>query len=97
MATSAPNFSALCERAAGGSATGVKYRKLNLPSLPRYEGAGVYYCATHLESQLCVDQEVAVVGGGNSAGQAAMYFAGAAARVHMVVRGPDSPRACRTI
>ena len=60
-------------------------------------GAGVYYSATHLESQLCVDQEVAVVGGANSAGQAAVFLADAASRVHMLVRGPGWPRACRAI
>ena len=69
-------------------ATGVKYRKLDLPSLPRFEGAGVFYSATHLESQVCEGQEVAIVGGANSAGQAAVFLAGTAARVHMLVRGP---------
>jgi thioredoxin reductase (NADPH) len=69
-------------------ATGAQYRKLDLPSLPRYEGAGVYYCATHLESQLCQGQEIAVVGGANSAGQAAVFLAGFATRVHVLVRGP---------
>ena len=69
-------------------AAGVKYRRLDLPSLPRYEGAGVLYSATHLESQQCVGQEVAVVGGANSAGQAAVFLAATATRVHMLVRGP---------
>ncbi len=69
-------------------ATGAKYRKLDLPSLPHFEGAGVYYCATYLESQLCAGEEVAVVGGANSAGQAAVFLADAAERVHMLVRGP---------
>jgi thioredoxin reductase (NADPH) len=69
-------------------ASGVQYRKLDLPALARYEGAGVYYCATHLEAQLCQGQEVAVVGGANSAGQAAMFLSGVASRVHMLVRGP---------
>jgi thioredoxin reductase (NADPH) len=69
-------------------ASGVQYRKLDLPSLSRYEGAGVYYCATFLESQLCQDQEVAVVGGANSAGQAAVFLSGVASRVNMLVRGP---------
>jgi thioredoxin reductase (NADPH) len=69
-------------------ATGVKYRKLDLPSLARFEGAGVYYCATHLESQLCEGSEVAVVGGANSAGQAAVFLAQTALRVNMLVRGP---------
>ena len=49
-------------------ATGAKYRKLDLPSLARFEGAGVYYCATYLEAQLCHGEEIAIVGGGNSAG-----------------------------
>ena len=66
----------------------MKYRKLDLPSLARFEGAGVFYSATHLEGQLCEGQEVAIVGGGNSAGQAAVFLSGVAARVHMLVRGP---------
>jgi thioredoxin reductase (NADPH) len=70
-------------------ATGVRYRKLDLPSLARFEGAGVFYCATHLEGQFCKGEEIAIVGGGNSAGQAAVYLAGVATRVHMLVRGPS--------
>jgi thioredoxin reductase (NADPH) len=70
-------------------AAGVKYRKLDIPSLARFEGAGVYYCATHLESQLCEGEEVAIVGGANSAGQAAVFLSGTAKRVHMLVRGPS--------
>lgn len=69
-------------------ATGVKYRRLELPSLARFEGAGVYYSATHLEGQLCRGAEAVVVGGGNSAGQAAVYLSGIASHVHMLVRGP---------
>jgi thioredoxin reductase (NADPH) len=69
-------------------ASGVQYRKLDLPGLERFEGAGVYYCATHLEGQLCQGQEVAVVGGANSAGQAAVFLAGVASKVNMLVRGP---------
>jgi len=69
-------------------ATGVQYRKLDLPTLPRFEGAGVYYSATHLESQLCQGQEIAIVGGANSAGQAAVFLSGVASRVNMLVRGP---------
>ena len=69
-------------------ATGVRYRKLDLPALPRFEGAGVYYSATHLEGQLCAGQQVAIVGGGNSAGQAAVYLSGLARHVHILVRGP---------
>jgi thioredoxin reductase (NADPH) len=68
-------------------ATGVRYRKLDVPSLPRFEGAGVFYSATHLEGQLCKGQEIAIVGGGNSAGQAAVYLSGLASHVHILVRG----------
>jgi thioredoxin reductase (NADPH) len=70
-------------------ATGVKYRKLDLPQLEYFEGAGIYYCATYLESQLCEGEEIAIVGGANSAGQAAVFLAGTATRVHMLVRGPS--------
>ena len=69
-------------------ASGARYRRLELPSLPRYEGLGVYYSATHLEAQLCHDQEVAVVGGGNSAGQAAVFLSQIARQLHVLVRGP---------
>lgn len=69
-------------------ATGARYRKLGLPALPRYEGAGVFYSATHLEAQLCAGEEVAVVGGGNSAGQAAVFLSQIARRVDVLVRGP---------
>ena len=68
-------------------ATGVRYRKLSLPELSRFEGAGVFYGATEMEAQLCAGQEVIVVGGGNSAGQAAVFLAGKGCRVHVVVRG----------
>ena len=67
-------------------ATGAEYRKPLLPELPRFEGLGVYYGATFMEAQLCVDEEVVVVGGGNSAGQAAVYLAETARRVHVLVR-----------
>ena len=69
-------------------ATGVKYRKLELPALARFEGAGVYYCATFLEGQLCQGEEIAIVGGGNSAGQAAVFLAGVASSVNVLIRGP---------
>jgi len=69
-------------------ATGAKYRKLDVPSFERYDGAGVYYCATALESQQCRGEEIAIVGGANSAGQAAVFLSGVATRVHMLVRGP---------
>jgi thioredoxin reductase (NADPH) len=67
-------------------ATGVEYRKLPLENLSRFEGAGVYYGATFVEAQLCDGEEVTVVGGGNSAGQAAVYLAQTAGRVHLLVR-----------
>ena len=67
-------------------ATGAQYRKLPLENLSRFEGAGVYYGATFVEAQLCGGEEVIVVGGGNSAGQAAVFLAQTAKRVHMLVR-----------
>jgi len=67
-------------------ATGAQYRKLSLENLSRFEGAGVYYGATHLESQLCSGEEVVVAGGGNSAGQAAVFLAQTARRVYVLVR-----------
>ncbi len=67
-------------------ATGVQYRKLPLENLSRFEGAGVYYGATFVEAQLCGGEEVIVVGGGNSAGQAAVFLAQTAKRVYMLVR-----------
>jgi thioredoxin reductase (NADPH) len=68
-------------------ATGVQYRKLPLPNLARYESNGVYYSATTLEAQLCAGEELAIVGGANSAGQAAVFLADSARHVHMLVRG----------
>ncbi len=67
-------------------ATGAEYRKLPLPNLSQYEGVGVYYGATFTEAQLCAKEEVVVVGGGNSAGQAAVFLAQTAERVHLLVR-----------
>ena len=68
-------------------ATGAQYRKLPLENLSRFEGAGVYYGATFVEAQLCGrEEEVIVVGGGNSAGQAAVFLAQTTKRVHMLIR-----------
>jgi thioredoxin reductase (NADPH) len=67
-------------------ATGAEYRKPALESQSRFEGAGLYYGATFMEAQLCVAEEVIVVGGGNSAGQAAVFLAQTAKRVHVLVR-----------
>ena len=68
-------------------ATGARYTKLPLENLPRFEGAGVYYGATFIEAQLCGGQEVIVIGGGNSAGQAAVFLAESTKHVYMLVRG----------
>jgi thioredoxin reductase (NADPH) len=67
-------------------ATGAVYRRLSIDNASRFEGAGVYYGATFVEAQLCRDEEVIVVGGGNSAGQAAVFLAQASKCVHMLVR-----------
>jgi thioredoxin reductase (NADPH) len=67
-------------------ATGAQYRKPPLAALTRFEGVGVYYAATFMEAQLCAGEEVVVIGGANSAGQAAVFLAGSARRVHMLVR-----------
>src|ERR671910_575270 len=67
-------------------ATGAQYRKLPLENLSRFEGAGVYYGATFVEAQLCGGEEVIVVGGGNSAGQAAVFLSQITKRVHMLIR-----------
>ena len=70
-------------------ATGARYRKLGVPEEERFQGAGLYYAATELEARTCKGQEVVVVGGGNSAGQAAMFLASRASCVHLVHRGRD--------
>jgi len=67
-------------------ATGAEYRRPRLENLSRFEGAGIYYGATFVEAQLCTGDEVVVVGGGNSAGQAAVFLAQTASRVYMLVR-----------
>ena len=67
-------------------ATGAEYRKPPLENLSPFEGAGIYYGATPMEAQLCVGEEVVVIGGGNSAGQAAVFLAEKAKRVHVLVR-----------
>ncbi len=67
-------------------ATGAQYRKLNVEDFERFEGQGIQYAATAMEANLCRDQEVAVIGGGNSAGQAAVFLAGIASHVHLVIR-----------
>jgi thioredoxin reductase (NADPH) len=68
-------------------ATGAQYHKPALTSLERFEGVGIYYSATAVEARYCADDEAIIVGGGNSAGQAAVYLAHSARRVHILVRG----------
>ena len=70
-------------------ASGVDYRRLDVSGLADYEGAGIYYAATDMEARLCRGEEVVVVGGGNSAGQAVVYLSRHARRVHVVIRGDD--------
>jgi thioredoxin reductase (NADPH) len=67
-------------------ATGAEYRRLSLPGVSRFDGAGVYYGATFMEAQLCGGEEVIVIGGGNSAGQAAVFLSQTAKHVYMLVR-----------
>ncbi|MCE9657072.1 MAG: FAD-dependent oxidoreductase [Burkholderiales bacterium] len=67
-------------------ATGARYRKLDVPGFERFEGQGIYYAATAMEANLCQAAEVIVVGGGNSAGQAAVFLSRTARHVHVLVR-----------
>jgi thioredoxin reductase (NADPH) len=69
-------------------ASGARYRRPALPRLGDFEGRGIYYWASALEARMCSEAEVVLVGGGNSAGQAAVFLSGHAARVNMLVRGP---------
>jgi thioredoxin reductase (NADPH) len=70
-------------------ATGAQYNKLRLDNLEQFEGKGIYYGATYIESQLCEGEELAVVGGGNSAGQAAVFLSQTASTLHMLVRSGE--------
>jgi thioredoxin reductase (NADPH) len=67
-------------------ATGAEYRRPSFENLSQFEGAGVYYAASAMEAQLCRQEEVFVLGGGNSAGQAAVFLSATASRVHVLVR-----------
>jgi len=67
-------------------ASGAQYNKPNIDNLKKFEGQGIYYGATYIEAQLCGKEDVIVVGGGNSAGQAAVYLSQTASKVHMLVR-----------
>ena len=68
-------------------ASGAQYRKLSVENYAQFENRGIYYAATAMESLLCREHEVIVVGGGNSAGQAAVFLSGIAKHVHHIVRG----------
>lgn len=69
------------------AATGARYSKLDVPEYDRFEHQGIHYAATGMEAKLCNKQECIVVGGGNSAGQAALFLAGFAKQVHLLIRG----------
>jgi thioredoxin reductase (NADPH) len=71
------------------AATGARYRRLDVPQLEHFEGVSVHYAATEAEAQRCEGEEVTVVGGGNSAGQAAVYLASRTRRVYLLIRGDD--------
>jgi thioredoxin reductase (NADPH) len=70
-------------------ATGAQYNKPRIANLEQFEGQGIYYGATHMESQLCEQEDIIVVGGGNSAGQAAVFLSQTARKVHMLVRSGE--------
>jgi thioredoxin reductase (NADPH) len=70
-------------------ASGARYRRPDVPRLAEFEGHGIWYWASAIESRLCESREVALVGGGNSAGQAAVFLSRGASHVHMLVRGPS--------
>src|SRR5439155_1889513 len=70
-------------------ASGAEYRRLGVEGCERYEGTGVYYAATPSEAQLCRGAQVVLVGGGNSAGQAAVFLAAHALKVLLLIRGND--------
>jgi len=69
-------------------ATGARYRRLSVDQIDQYEGTSVHYWASPLEADLCANQEVALVGGGNSAGQATVFLASRAKRVTLIARRP---------
>ncbi|MGH3639642.1 MAG: FAD-dependent oxidoreductase [Mycobacterium sp.] len=70
-------------------ATGAEYRRLEAKNCEAFEGRGLYYAATQIEAQMCVGSEAVVIGGGNSAGQAAVFLAGQVRKVYLVIRGPS--------
>ncbi|MEO7009071.1 MAG: FAD-dependent oxidoreductase, partial [Caldimonas sp.] len=70
-------------------ASGARYRRPDVPRLAEFEGHGIWYWASAIEAKMCTQTEVALVGGGNSAGQAAVFLAQHAAKVHILIRGPS--------
>jgi thioredoxin reductase (NADPH) len=68
-------------------ASGARYRRPDIENLEKFEGRGVWYWASPIEARLCAEQEIVLVGGGNSAGQAAVFLSGHARKVYMVIRG----------
>lgn len=70
-------------------ASGAEYRKLDIKNLEKYEGRGIYYAATKMEASICKDEQVAVAGGGNSAGQAAIFLSSNVRKVFLIVRGKN--------
>ena len=77
-------------------ATGARYRKLDVPRLEEFESVSVHYAATEVEAQMCEGAEVAVVGGGNSAGQAAVFLAGRTSRVYLLIRSDSLSKSMST-
>src|SRR5690606_14313620 len=71
------------------AATGAEYRRLPIDNIEKFEGSGVFYSATGMNASACKNELVGVVGGGNSAGQAALFLADHAAEVHVIIRGDD--------
>ena len=78
-------------------ASGARYRRPAIPEIARFEGRGVWYWASPIEARLCAGNEVILVGGGNSAGQAAVFLPLASRRCECWCEAPASPRACRAI
>ena len=78
-----------CAAAPSSSRAAPQYRTLEVANAARFLGSGIYYAATHLEARMCEGEDVAIVGGGNSAGQAAVFLAGSCRHVHILVRAPD--------
>jgi thioredoxin reductase (NADPH) len=69
-------------------ASGARYRHPTIADIARFEGRGIWYWASQIEARLCAGEEIALVGGGNSAGQGAVFLSGHASKVRMMVRGP---------